>query len=101
MTRFFPPRRLSALLTLAVPWLLTVAAHAAPAADEGKLVHVADTRNLSGFYLFVANLYNTDRLMFTLFSVGLTAVLGFGLGLLMDAIVGAIGLDLDKRHARE
>ncbi len=101
MTRPLLARRLVAPVAVAIPWLLTAVAHAAPAADEGKLVHVADTRALTGLSLFVANLYNTDRLLFTIFAVGLTAALGFGLGLLMDVAVAAIGLDLGKRHTRE
>ena len=87
------------LLIAALAWLSPVVTYAAE--SEGKLVHVADTRHLTGFNLFVANLYNADRLLFTLFAVGLTVALGFTLGWLMDAVVGAIGLDLEKRQARE
>lgn len=68
---------------------------------QGKLVHVADTRALHGFNLFVANLYNTDRLLFTLFAVGLTILMGLGLGLLMDFLVAQIGLDLTSRSVKE
>lgn len=88
-------------LAVLVASLWPAAAFAAPAEDLGKLVHVADTRHLTGFNLFVADLYNSERLVFTIFSVGLTAVLGLALGYLMDVAVGAIGLDLDKRHTRE
>ncbi len=73
----------------------------AAAPEEGKLVHVADTRHLTGFSLFIANLYNTDRLLFTAFAVLLTATLGLVLGLIMDGVVAAIGLDLGRRHVRE
>lgn len=100
MTRS-PRARLVVPVAAALAWLHAAAASAAPAEDLGKLVHVADTRNLSGFNLFVANLYNTDRLLFTIFAVGLTAVLGLSLGWLMDLAVSAIGLDLEKRHTRE
>ncbi len=96
-----PVRRCRQFLLLGLAALWPHAAFAAPAEDLGKLVHVADTRNLTGFNLFVADLYNSDRLMFTIFSVGLTAVLGLVLGWLMDLAVGAIGLDLEKRHTRE
>jgi hypothetical protein len=72
---------------------------AAPA--DGRLVHVADTRDLHGFNLFVANLYNTDRLLFTLFSLALTAALGLVLGVLMDVIVSWVGLDLRRREFKE
>jgi hypothetical protein len=87
------------LLAGSLVWLVPAVARAAE--SEGKLVHVADTRHLTGFNLFVANLYNTDRLMFTILAVGLTVTLGFTLGWLMDAIVASIGLDLEKRQARE
>ena len=93
--------RLTWLVMSALVWFSPALLVAAPAEKAGKLVHVADTRNLSGFNLFVANLYNTDRLLFTIFAVGLTAALGLFLGWVMDIAVGAIGLDLDKRHARE
>jgi hypothetical protein len=82
-------------------WLLPVIVRAAEGEGEGNLVHVADTRHLAGFNLFVANLYNTDRLLFTLFSLALTAALGLVLGLLMDGVAAAIGLDLAKRQTRE
>ncbi len=88
-----------ALLVLVLVRLSPAVCAAAP--DEGKLVHVADTRYLTGFNLFIANLYNTDRLLFTIFAVCLTAALGLVLGLLMDAIVATIGLDLGRRHVRE
>ncbi len=93
-----PRLRSSALIALV--WLLPVVVHAQHS-EEGNLVHVADTRHITGFNLFIANLYNTDRLLFTLFAVGLTAVLGLVLGMLMDWIVGSIGLDLKSRQARE
>jgi hypothetical protein len=89
------------LVGIALSCLAPAAAYAAPADDAGKLVHVADTRHLTGFNLFVANLYNTDRVLFTVFAVGLTAVLGLALGWLMDLAVGLIGLDLEQRQARE
>jgi len=96
-----PAARLAWTVVALVFWLLPVVARAAPAEDEGKLVHVADTRHLTGFNLFVANLYNTDRLLFTLLAVGLTAALGLALGLLMDGVVAAIGLNLERHETRE
>jgi hypothetical protein len=92
--------RLAAPVAGAILWVVPLLA-SATGEGEGRLVHVADTRALTGFNLFVANLYNTDRVLFTVFAVGVTAALGFTLGLLMDVIVGAIGLDLQKRQARE
>jgi hypothetical protein len=87
--------------TVVVPYLLATAAFAAGGESEGALVHVADTRHLSGFNLYFANLYNTDRLLFSVMAVGLTGLLGFSLGMIMDVIVGAIGLDLGRRERRE
>jgi hypothetical protein len=82
--------------------ILAMAARAAAAAPaEGRLVHVADTRHLDGFNLFVANLYNTDRLLFSLFSLAMTAVLGLTLGIVMDALVSQLGLDLRRREFKE
>jgi hypothetical protein len=68
---------------------------------QGKLVHVADTRKLSGFSLHIANLYNTNRLLFTLEAVLITVAMGVILGFLMDILVSRIGLDLNKRSVRE
>lgn len=68
---------------------------------QGKLVHVADTRGLTGFNLYFADLYNTNRLLFTLEAIGLTIVMGVTLGFLMDKLVAMIGLDLSKRDVKE
>ncbi len=89
------------LLALVGTLFATLPTLVCAAPEEGKLVHVADTRHLTGFNLFVANLYNTDRLLFTLFALGVTAALGLTLGLLMDVLVGLIGLDLKHRGMRE
>ena len=68
---------------------------------QGKLVHVADTRGLTGFNLYFADLYNTNRLLFTLEAILLTAVMGVTLGFIMDKLVAMIGLDLTKREVKE
>ena len=81
--------------------LLPYAALAAGGEKQGKLVHVADTRNLTGFNLYFADLYNSNRLLFTLEAVLLTAALGVTLGVIMDKIVSMIGLDLSKRSMKE
>jgi hypothetical protein len=90
------------VLMAMVLWILATGTFAAGGGeDQGALVHVADTRDLAGLNLYFANLYNADRIMFTVVSVGLTGLVGLGLGLLMDLLVGAIGLDLSKRESRE
>lgn len=68
---------------------------------QGKLVHVADTRALKGFNLFIANLYNTNRLLFTLTAMAITVTMGLALGVLMDFLVARVGLDLNKRSVKE
>ncbi len=93
--------RAAAVFSTVLLVFVPLASAARAATDEGKLVHVADTRHLTGFNLFIANLYNTDRVLFTIFAVCLTAALGLALGLLMDALVAAIGLDLGRRRVRE
>jgi hypothetical protein len=90
-----------ASLAMLAPWLLATGMFAAGGESQGALVHVADTRHLAGFNLYFANLYNVDRMLFTVIAVGLTGLMGFSLGLLMDVVVGAIGLDLSKRDAKE
>lgn len=100
MTDRMHGRSTAALIVLA-PWLLVAGAYAAGGEAQGALVHVADTRHLTGWNLYAANLYNVNRGLFTFMSVGLTGAMGLGLGLIMDAVVGAIGLDLGKRDAKE
>jgi hypothetical protein len=89
------------MLAAMAPWLLVAGMHAAGGESQGALVHVADTRHLGAFNLYFANLYNVNRVLFTVLSVGMTGAMGLGLGLVMDAVVGAIGLDLSKRQAKE
>ncbi len=68
---------------------------------QGKLVHVADTRGLTGFNLYFADLYNTNRLLFAIEAVLITVIMGVTLGVLMDKLVSVIGLDLSKRSVKE
>ena len=89
------------MLAAMAPWLLVAGMHAAGGESQGALVHVADTRHLGAFNLYFANLYNVNRVLFTVLSVGMTGAMGLGLGLVMDAVVGVIGLDLSKREAKE
>lgn len=86
----------SSLLLLA-PTLL----FASGGEKQGKLVHVADTRNLKGFNLYFADLYNTNRLLFTVEVILITAVVGLILGWLMDFVVSRIGIDLSHRDEKE
>jgi hypothetical protein len=93
--------RSTAVLAALAPWLFVAGTFAAGGESQGALVHVADTRHLEGFNLYFANLYNVSRWQFTAVAVGMTGALGLTLGLVMDVVVGAIGLDLSKRTAKE
>ena len=81
--------------------LIPLAVAAGPGEKQGKLVHVADTRQLDGFNLYFANLYNTNRFLFTLEVMLITVGMGVGLGIIMDKVVAMIGLDLTKRSVKE
>jgi len=83
-------------VTLLLPnWAL------ASAEKAGDLVVVADTRHLSGFNLYIANLYNENQWLFAVWAVVLTSLLGVGLGLLMDLIMKRTGIDLSSRKIIE
>ncbi len=82
-------------------WLTPLVLCAGGGEKQGKLVHVADTRNLGVFNEYFANLYNTNRLLFTLEAIAITALMGLTLGMVMDVVVGAIGLDLGKQERKE
>ena len=72
------------------------------AAKKAKLlVHVADTRNLSGVLLYFANMYNENLLMFGIWTVVVITALGSALGFGMDVIMSRTGLDLTSRKLRE
>jgi|LGOV01.1.fsa_nt_gb hypothetical protein len=69
---------------------------------KGKLlVHVADTRGLSGVFLYFSNMYNENLLMFGIWTVVVITALGSGLGFLMDLIMSRTGLDLTSRKLEE
>lgn len=98
------PRRLGWCRTAAVSAALLLAPTlllAGGGEKQGKLVHVADTRKLKGFNLYFADLYNTNRLLFTVEVVLITALVGLLLGVLMDFLVSRIGIDLRHRDEKE
>jgi len=66
------------------------------------LVVVADTRVLDNpVLLYFADLYNTNLVLFALWTVVLTAAYGCFLGVLMDKLMGLTGLDLTSRKIVE
>ena len=91
---------LSTLAALATALLPSWALAAGPKAAD--LVVVADTRVLeSGVLKYFANLYNENILLFAVWAVVLTAVMGSVLGVVMDIIMKSTGLDLSKRKILE
>lgn len=65
------------------------------------LVIVADTRKLTGWEAWFANLYNESHLYFTIVTVVTIPVVGVLLGLLADLVMTHIGIDLKSRELSE
>lgn len=66
-----------------------------------SLVIVADTRKLTGWSAWWANLYNESHVYFTLVTVVSVPVIGLIFGVLADIIMGHIGIDLKSRELAE
>ena len=86
---------------LATLWLLLPNGVLASGEAAGNLVVVADTRRVTGLMHYFANLYNTNILLFAVWTVVLTAAMGCVLGFLMDFIMSRTGLDLKSRKIIE
>jgi hypothetical protein len=65
------------------------------------LVIVADTRRLTGWEAWFANLYNESHLYFALLTVAIIPIVGVILGLLADLVMSHIGIDLKSRELSE
>ena len=65
------------------------------------LVIVADTRKLSGWEAWFANLYNESHIYFTIVTVVTIPIVGVLLGLLADLVMTHIGIDLKSRELSE
>lgn len=74
---------------------------AAAGSEDSFLVLVADTRKLTGWEAWWANLYNESHLYFTLLTVVIIPVVGLCFGLLADIVMSWIGLDLKSRELAE
>jgi hypothetical protein len=83
------------VVLLAPGWALAAGPKAA------KLVMVADTRKLTGWEAWWANLYNESHLYFTIITVIIIPVVGLFFGVLADIIMGHIGIDLKSRELAE
>jgi hypothetical protein len=97
MRKFLSLASLATLATALLPsWALAAGGKAS------DLVVVADTRVLqSGVLKYFANLYNENILLFAVWAVVLTALMGSVLGVVMDVIMKSTGLDLSKRKILE
>jgi len=65
------------------------------------IVIVADTRRLTGWEAWWANLYNESHAYFTAVTVITIPVVGLILGLLADFVMKRIGIDLTSRELSE
>jgi len=91
--------KLSGIMAIA----LTVIPDAVMAAGEkaSLLVIVADTRKLTGWEAWFANLYNESHIYFTIVTVIAIPIIGVILGLLADLIMSRVGIDLKSRELSE
>jgi len=87
---------LAGFITLLVPELVIAAGEKA-----SQLVIVADTRKLTGWMAWWANLYNESHVYFTIVTVVSIPVIGLILGLLADFMMKRIGIDLTSRELSE
>ncbi|RPJ17484.1 MAG: hypothetical protein EHM30_03430 [Desulfobacteraceae bacterium] len=65
------------------------------------LVIVADTRKLTGWEAWFANLYNESHIYFTIVTVVAIPIIGVILGVLADLVMSHIGIDLKSRELSE
>jgi hypothetical protein len=65
------------------------------------IVIVADTRKLTGWEAWWANLYNESHAYFTAVTVITIPVVGLILGLIADFMMKRIGIDLSSRELSE
>jgi hypothetical protein len=84
------------LISLLVPEMVLAAGEKA-----APLVIVADTRKLTGWEAWWANLYNESHAYFTLVTVIAIPVIGLLFGLIADFVMSRIGIDLKSRELSE
>jgi hypothetical protein len=84
------------LLILLIPEMALAAGEKAD-----LIVIVADTRKLTGWEAWWANLYNESHAYFTLLTVISIPVVGLILGIVADFIMKRIGIDLSSRELAE
>ncbi|MEW6186498.1 MAG: DVU0150 family protein [Thermodesulfobacteriota bacterium] len=92
-------KKIYVLAGLALVWVPKLAIAAGEKAD--MIVIVADTRRLTGWEAWWANLYNESHAYFTALTVITIPVVGLILGLLADVVMKHIGIDLSSRELAE
>ncbi|MBU1054289.1 MAG: hypothetical protein KKC46_10715 [Proteobacteria bacterium] len=96
-------RKLWFKLTGMITMTFLVIANAALAGGEkaSLLVIVADTRKLSGWEAWFANLYNESHVYFTILTVVSIPIIGVIFGVIADLVMSRIGIDLKSRELSE
>jgi hypothetical protein len=92
---------LFASMMAALLLLSSVALAAGGGKPATKLVNVADTRVLTGFGKWVADLYNTSYWLFATAVVLIMATMGLVLGLTSDRLVSTLGINLGRLKHHE
>jgi len=82
-------------------WVLLPGMALAAGDKATNIVVVADTRRVTGVMHYFADLYNSNIVMFAVWTVVLTVAMGCTLGFLMDFIMSRTGLDLKSRKIVE
>ena len=91
--------KLTGMVTMS--FLIFTQAALAGGEKASLLVMVADTRKLSGWEAWFANLYNESHLYFTIVTVISIPIIGVLLGLVADLVMSKIGIDLKSRELSE
>ncbi|MFH2046596.1 MAG: DVU0150 family protein [Pseudomonadota bacterium] len=91
--------KLTGMITMV--FLFSVETVLAGGEKASLLVIVADTRKLSGWEAWFANLYNESHLYFTILTVVSIPIIGVIFGVLADLVMSRIGIDLKSRELSE
>ena len=69
--------------------------------DVTSLDHKVDTTNLSGVNLWIADMYNNNRLMYAIVVTLVMAILGTTMAFGTDLVLKMFGMDVSKISHRE
>ena len=88
-------------LTALTVFLTAAEAWASGGKPATKLINVADTRALTGFTRWAADVYNSNLWLYGLMVVLIMAGMGLVLGLGFDRLISLLGIDLGKLDHHE